>query len=152
MKEIKCNKCGETDITKFYSSSIKKSNYMCKSCLLKYNTRWFAKNKDKWREYWRVYMANHPKYNRKSQAKWYALHKDRQYSWRLAYIRQNPQRHRAQNYALLRYPEPQICEIEGCFKLGERHHGDYSKPYDIKWLCRKHHKELHAKLNKVVMV
>lgn len=25
----------------------------------------------------------------------------------------------------------------------EMHHPDYSKPLDIRWLCRRHHRELH---------
>ena len=45
------------------------------------------------------------------------------------------------------YPIRQLCSIEGCFELGERHHEDYSKPLDIVWLCRKHHREYVNTLN-----
>lgn len=27
----------------------------------------------------------------------------------------------------------------------EAHHNDYSKPFDINWLCREHHLEIHGK-------
>lgn len=36
-----------------------------------------------------------------------------------------------------------------CCKCGsiksEAHHKDYSKPLDVEWLCRRHHREAHAK-------
>lgn len=32
-----------------------------------------------------------------------------------------------------------------CGKPGQAHHKDYSKPYDITWLCDKHHKEVEGK-------
>ena len=37
-----------------------------------------------------------------------------------------------------RYP----CEIcdEG---ESQMHHPDYNKPYDVRWLCKRHHLELH---------
>jgi len=38
----------------------------------------------------------------------------------------------------------QTCEI--CDDINvEAHHEDYNNPYDIKWLCRKHHLEHHKK-------
>jgi hypothetical protein len=36
------------------------------------------------------------------------------------------------------------CEVCSKKKV-EAHHPDYSKPLDVKWLCTKHHKELHRK-------
>lgn len=36
----------------------------------------------------------------------------------------------------------QPCEVCGAPK-GEGHHDDYSKPFEVQWLCRKHHMELH---------
>lgn len=41
------------------------------------------------------------------------------------------------------------CEICNTTVHVEAHHDDYSKPMDIRWLCRKHHREFHMehKLN-----
>lgn len=37
----------------------------------------------------------------------------------------------------------QPCEICGCDK-SEAHHDDYSKPLEVRWLCRKCHRHLHT--------
>ena len=34
------------------------------------------------------------------------------------------------------------CEICGVAKV-DAHHDDYSKPLDVRWLCRSHHLEFH---------
>jgi excisionase family DNA binding protein len=31
-----------------------------------------------------------------------------------------------------------------CGKAGEAHHPDYSKPLEVEWLCKQHHRERHA--------
>lgn len=38
----------------------------------------------------------------------------------------------------------QPCEVCGS-EHAQAHHDDYSKPLDVRWLCRTHHLELHGK-------
>ncbi len=37
---------------------------------------------------------------------------------------------------------PYSCEVCNASKV-EAHHDDYTKPYCVRWLCRKHHMEHH---------
>lgn len=37
-------------------------------------------------------------------------------------------------------------ECEVCGEAGEKHHDDYDKPLEVKYLCKTHHAELHRKL------
>lgn len=37
-----------------------------------------------------------------------------------------------------------VCEVCKSKKV-EAHHEDYAKPLEVKWLCRKHHAEIHRK-------
>ena len=101
------------------------------------------------REQWNVYQKNrareYPEDNKTNFERWYKQNKDVHYQKRLVYNRANPERHRAQVYAWLMFPKAQTCVVNGCLELGERHHEDYSKPYEIRWLCHKHHKELSRK-------
>ena len=38
------------------------------------------------------------------------------------------------------------CEICGAAKV-EAHHDDYDKPYEVRWLCIKHHREVHKSVS-----
>jgi hypothetical protein len=40
----------------------------------------------------------------------------------------------------------QPCEACGSTYKVEAHHTDYSKPLDVRWLCRKHHLAEHKRL------
>jgi hypothetical protein len=61
--------------------------------------------------------------------------------------KRNPQKYRARSAvarairsgSLVR----QSCEVCGNAK-SEAHHPDYSRPLDVKWLCRKHHRIEHG--------
>ncbi len=132
---MKCIKCGETRESEFYLGKYKES--WCKVCH---------------REYGREYMRNHPEMNKEGFKRWYTKNAETQYEGRIAYVHADSQRHRAQTYAYRKFPKAQVCELIGCEELGERHHDDYSKPYEIRWLCRKHHKILHRKYMEEIVV
>jgi hypothetical protein len=69
----------------------------------------------------------------------------REYDRSRARVR-NPEKQRVQRAAygaikrgrLVRLP----CEVCGS-EMVDAHHDDYSKPFDVRWLCRTHHMELH---------
>jgi hypothetical protein len=58
----------------------------------------------------------------------------------------DPAQKRAQNLVSAALRRNQItrqpCEICGSIKV-EAHHDDYSKPLEVRWLCRVHHEEHH---------
>lgn len=67
----------------------------------------------------------------------------RQQRWR----KRNPKSYIAQLTvgAALRHG---VIERQPCHQCGaaksEAHHPDYERPYDVVWLCRKHHKAVHT--------
>lgn len=40
------------------------------------------------------------------------------------------------------------CDVCGCDDV-QAHHDDYSKPLDIRWLCKEHHMIEHERMNRV---
>ncbi len=41
------------------------------------------------------------------------------------------------------------CEIgDDCFGAIEAHHDDYSKPLEVRWICKSHHMRMHAQEQK----
>lgn len=53
-------------------------------------------------------------------------------------------RYKAMYLAKRANPEQQPCVVPGCIRKADRHHPDYSKPTEIKWLCREHHQQIHS--------
>jgi len=43
------------------------------------------------------------------------------------------------------------CEVCGVTALVDKHHSDPSKPLDVVWLCRKHHKARHKAENELII-
>ncbi|QEU07342.1 hypothetical protein [Paracoccus yeei] len=68
----------------------------------------------------------------------------RQQQWR----RENPRRYLAHLYVeaakRLKVIVPESCEVCGAEKA-DAHHDDYSRPGHVRWLCRRHHNQHHAR-------
>lgn len=67
---------------------------------------------------------------------------------RQAYGRRHPEKVLARDAVYIAKKRGRIvagpCEVCGATNA-EAHHDDYSKPLDVRWLCREHHREHHAK-------
>jgi len=104
-----------------------------------YMREWREKNP----EYHRIWQQNNRKKLRKIQKKYYENNRDKYLYIFAQYREKNQEKIIAQRLSNKLYPSRQICNLSVCNKLGERHHPDYSKPSEIIWLCRRHHKEKH---------
>jgi hypothetical protein len=77
---------------------------------------------------------------------YYKVHRKEILDYVSSYFKKYPGRRRAINMVswaiatLKLIPAP--CET--CGKKAEAHHDDYSKPLEVRWLCRKHHRMWHA--------
>ena len=78
--------------------------------------------------------------------KWRATHRKKMNEYSQAWRDRNPEKMAAYNkyVVAIRYGrlKKQPCEVCGS-KVSEGHHHDYSKPLDVRWLCKDHHEEAH---------
>lgn len=88
---------------------------------------WYAENHEK-------VLARVSQYNQSERGK---AAKNR-------YEANNPEKVKARRVLLQAIRRGKIsrgaCEV--CGNLGQAHHDDYSKPFDVRWLCFRHHREI----------
>lgn len=136
----KCFKCKQTkDISEFYVHKQMADGHLnkCKQC----------SKKDVRRRYYepesRIKIKEYEKY-RSQQAKRKALVLDYQRVRRNKYPEKNIARDKVNKAIHSGVIVRQQCEI--CGNKAQAHHDDYNKPLDVRWLCLKHHRELHGQL------
>lgn len=133
-----CFKCGkEKPLDEFYKHPQMADGHLnkCKECTrLDVSTNYRAK-----RHYYAVYEKMRELRVGRKEAKLEYQRKRRE---------ANPEKYKAKcavsnairDGKLKRQP----CEVCG-LEHAQAHHADYSKPLDVRWLCRTHHLELHGK-------
>lgn len=73
-----------------------------------------------------------PQKRREAYSRWRSKNKDRHAAYqRILYAAKKANKN------------PEKCSVNGCDSLGERHHPDYTKPAEIIWICRFHHRRTH---------
>lgn len=147
-----CFKCGaEKPLTEFYVHPAMGDGRLnkCKSCARADVRRNYEANADYYRQYDKL-RANLP--HRVAGRIAYAKSDAGKRSANLAkrrFIERNPEK-RAAHIAVKNAIRDgrlnrQSCEVANdCKGRVEAHHDDYSKPLDVRWLCKKHHDQHHA--------
>lgn len=137
MKTKVCFKCNvEKSLNEFYAQPGMADGHLgkCKACTKRDVRKNYAKHREQYAEYERVRFQ-------KPERKAYALEYQRRY--RAA----NPEKYKARSivHNVIRDGKltRQSCEVCGDTE-SEAHHDDYSRPLEVRWLCFKHHRELHG--------
>lgn len=142
-----CRKCGKEKAGEdFYSG------WTCKECIKAYQRKRREEKLDEVREYDRK-RSNLPhrvrarKEYQKTEAGRIAGAKAKR-KWQ----EQNPERKAAHTILGNRLRSGEITKPDRCGECGKKtrihgHHDDYSKPLDVKWVCGKCHKNIHANIN-----
>jgi hypothetical protein len=167
METKRCPKCKDIkSIELFRKNKSTKDGLQsyCKVCQDSASNRWISKNRDRFLEYHKNYQKTHrneqrlnsqtyrernPDYNKI----YYQNNRDRYCLYWLIYRERFPEKgkaHRLIHNAIMSgdiFRQP--CEVCGKSKA-EAHHDDYSKPLDVRWLCKKHHARLHSNIKKAL--
>ena len=147
MKQCKqCKKSKELKYFYFLANSRTKHESKCKECRNKYFTEHGRTIKEK-RRIWVRKSAERQDFKKRRSIymkKWVEENREKIKNYRKKYIFKNRTRQRTKaaikSGKLIKNP----CEKCGSKKV-DVHHIDYSKPLDVRWLCRKHHMLMHRK-------
>jgi ribosomal protein S27AE len=145
----RCKDCGEIKSTsEFYRRNDSRDGLRgnCKSCERATRAAWYAKNAEKENERSRKWRQANPKYFSDFHKKWRENNPCKASEIDKSRRARNPIKYEARaavNAAvskeiLVRQP----CEVCASTPV-DAHHDDYSKPLDVRWLCRKCHLAWH---------
>ena len=153
--EVKhCNRCSEVrSVDSFYKNKSTKDGfgYWCKLCVKETSKRYYINNIDTYR-LWRI---NNRDTIRRLSSENYIRRKNngKARECSLKYDKKNPHVRLAVNRVNKAILSGKLTR-EPCVVCGETrvvgHHEDYSRPLDVTWLCRIHHRIRHDELNSVV--
>lgn len=115
-----CPRCKRTDVEFPFAH---RKSYTCRGCLREASRKWMAANRK---------SASR---NRKSDSYEHRANTPEKKAKLLA-------RSKIRNAVRAGKFDRLPCAVCGELKA-EAHHEDYSKPFDVLWLCRKHHSQLH---------
>lgn len=153
----KCTKCGiEKQTTEFHKDKIKKDGLRsyCKICASETAKKYREANPEKSREHTRKWQKANPEKHRKRERKWRESNPKKFRAITKKTREKYPEKNNARNKfrsgiragKIIRPTNCSRCDFVGMI---EGHHYDYSKPFDVIWLCRKCHAKEHIRLREL---
>lgn len=147
-KLVHCNKCGQDlPVDDFQPSSLKKNMHRCRECDRKRRKQWKTNNPELWRERKRKYEREYRRRHPYEKARLYRLrHPEAYKATQERYRKRFPEKacaktlaYQAMQKGIITYMPCQLCGSEH----SEKHHADYTKPYEVIWLCSVCHAGVH---------
>lgn len=142
---MKCRRCG---INKSVNSFYQWDRYKCKDCRKQIDRERYPKRKRYLRKYWiKWYLSSSNQKKHSQNGVIYARRWDKR----------NPLARRAQILLNRAVQSGKIAKNTVCGRCRRQypsskidaHHQDYTKPYEVLWLCRSCHKTHHLELKKL---
>jgi len=166
-----CRKCGQVKpLREFYRDGRRQDGHegTCKVCRCaaarrrrrRDKARTNARQRERWRRdplaarcKQRRRRARNPEVSRRASRRYEATHKEARRAYCSAYRRKN--RHKTRTHALVKAAVTLGVLVRGpCEVCGARqgeggqriyaHHEDYARPLAVRWLCARHHMQVHA--------
>ena len=138
MQTKKCSGCGEVKAkTEFYKNTTRKDGLRgrCKLCADMATRKWEKENRTRYNETQKLCARK----NRQLKREQFSAHRAKN-------RKKYPEKAKAQSIITCLIQKGEItklpCAVCGKTKV-EAHHPDYSKPYDVIWLCRYDHLQKH---------
>lgn len=150
-----CTACGKTKkLDEFYAQKGNSDGRQgrCKECCKKaaLENRW--KNIEYFRAYDRARGSLKHRVDARKEYQKTSAYKESKKKATTKYLKRNPEKYAAHNALSNALRDGKItkqpCEICGVSKNVQAHHDDYREPLCVRWLCPKHHAEVH-KLRRV---
>lgn len=133
-----CTKCHEEKPESDYGKHGDGTRPDCKVCRRETKRKYHAKNRVTINANTRAWRKRNPKKAAASMSRWYARKAERTGCTVSARTAVN----QAVKAGLLQQQPCEVCDA----KKVEGHHDDYTKPLDVRWLCLKHHCEVHGRV------
>lgn len=109
--------------------------------------KWQRNNKDKVKKWNKKYKTSHKEKCQEITKNWIRNHKERFNELMMKGYKKNKLKWSARRKAVRKTNIPEGCKCQECKKnlATQRHHDDYSKPLEVKFLCRKCHRQITDK-------
>ena len=145
-----CTKCKKTrDDSEFYATSVPGGlRAHCTSCHRAATLARKLLHRPEEIVARRAYNAAHREERREASKKYREEHKEQLAAWQRGYRKRRGEATQAHREATKAMADGRLipCGCEECNATDkiDAHHDDYSKPLDVRWLCRSCHQKLHA--------
>lgn len=159
----RCPRCGEVKSILEFGTSGKNLNYYCRECnkeksaewrrdnterIKELQLAWRNKNRDKCKELVKKWRKENHDRNQEYNRNYYAENGTYFKNHNKEYYEKNQKKviaERLLNAAIKKghIARPETCSICGKQCKPDGHHSNYDLPYDVVWVCRGCHKQLH---------